>query len=70
MKRSLLTLAALLVCFAAGAQAIGQAELNEIRGSFVKDASTKVDPNIIQNGLIFLSNKTPMRKPEHIAGTI
>ena len=47
MKRSLFTLAALLVCFAAGAQVIGQAELNEIRGSFVKDASTKAIQNAI-----------------------
>ena len=48
MKKTLFTLAALLLWLAAGAQSIGQAELKEIRGSFVKDASTKA----IQNALV------------------
>ena len=47
MKKSLFTLAALLVCLAAGAQSIGQAELKEIKDSFVKDPATKA----IQNAL-------------------
>ena len=48
MKKILFTLAAALLCLAAVAQNIGQAELQEIRGSFVKDASTKA----IQNALV------------------
>ena len=48
MKKTLITLAALLLWIAAGAQAVSQAELKEIRGSFVKDASTKA----IQNALV------------------
>ena len=47
MKKTLFTLAALLIFVTAGAQSIGQAELKEIQGSFVKDASTKA----IQNAL-------------------
>ncbi len=47
MKKILFTLATLLLVMGAGAQTIGQAELQEIRGSFVKDASTKA----IQNAL-------------------
>ena len=35
MKKILFTLAAALVCLTAGAQAVGQADLQEIRGSFV-----------------------------------
>ncbi len=48
MKKTLFTLAAVLLWFAAGAQSIGQAELKEIQGSFVKDASTRA----IQNALV------------------
>ena len=49
MKKFLLFAAFLGFCFAAGAQTIGQAELKEIQGSFVKDASTKALQNIIIN---------------------
>ncbi|MBR3484808.1 MAG: biotin transporter BioY, partial [Bacteroidales bacterium] len=52
MKKILFTLAAALVCLTAGAQAVGQAELQEIRGSFVKDASTKA----VQNALTHEKN--------------
>ena len=53
MKKTLITLIWIisvmpgLTGYLAGAQAIGQAELKEIRGSFVKDASTKA----VQNAL-------------------
>lgn len=49
MKRILFFAAFIGICFAAGAQTIGQKELKEIQGSFVKDASTKALQNIIIN---------------------
>ena len=54
MKKTLFTLIVCLISvmpgltgYLAGAQSIGQAELKEIQGSFVKDASTKA----LQNAL-------------------
>ena len=47
MRKILLSLIALAVVMTAGAQSIGQAELKEIQGSFVRDASTVA----IQNAL-------------------
>ena len=56
MKKTLFTLTFVwiisvmpgLTGYLAGAQAVSQAQLNEIRGSFVKDAATKA----IQNALV------------------
>ena len=47
MKKITTALAALLICFAASAQSLGQAELNEISGSFSKDPSTKAIQNVL-----------------------
>ena len=66
MKKTLFTFAALLVFLAASAQTIGQAELKEIRGSFVKDASTTA----IQNALTHERNIKAFTYNHEKAGAI
>lgn len=47
MKRSLLSTALLLACTGVFAQSITEKDLQEIQGSFQKDASTKAIQNIL-----------------------
>lgn len=49
MKRLILSIAAVALCFGAYAQAIGPEELKEIQDSYVLDASTKAIRNVLVN---------------------